>query len=337
MRSDEWWPSKPPLMLAIAYGQLGAPAVLVPVGTALEALALFILATVGLAGIGYVLNDFGDRESDRLSGHRNAVLEAGTGWSLVGIFVLAMLAVAPWFLLPTSPPVAVLLGLELALLAAYALPPLRLKARGGAGIVCDACYGYVVPLLVPLLLFGEVAHHPPGPAQIVLVGAWSLVLGVRHVLEHQLEDAGRDARDGTPTFVARRGWTAAHRLFDRVTLTELALLGPALLTFGRSAPVLLVAFALHAAWVCLRPSAKHLGGRVSLRAGSAIIRARMLGWDVMTDFHLDLLAPLLAAALLARDGSYVLVLMLQLLIFERPLRRLLRRGARRRRRARAYV
>jgi 4-hydroxybenzoate polyprenyltransferase len=320
LRAEEWWNSEPPMMMAVAYGQLGGGSSLPSIGSALGALALYLVAILGLAGFGYVLNDFGDREADRLSGASNQVLDAGMAWSVAGLFVLVALSVVPWFFLPAHASVLILLALEPLLFLVYVLPPIRLKSRGGAGVIADACYAYVVPLLVTLVLFAHVAHHGVSPLQIAVVAAWALLLGVRHILAHQLVDAGRDERAGTPTFALAHGWNPTLTLLERVCLLELLLFPIFLITFGLDGLIVLAGFALHTAWVVRRRPREDLRGAVALRDLPVIRRLWVVGWEVMSGFHVRWMPVLFAAALAVRSPAYLLVLALHLLIFDNPLR-----------------
>jgi len=322
LRAEEWWNSEPPLMMAVAYGELGAGRSLPSFGSALAAIALFFAAIVGMASLGYVLNDFGDRESDRVSGAPNQVVDAGLAWSVVGLVAVVALAVAPWFFLPARVSVLALLGLEPVLFVLYVVPPIRLKARGAAGVVADAGYAYVVPLLVTLVLFGHVAHHHVHPIQIVLVAAWSLLLGVRHILCHQLVDAGRDERAGIPTFALAHGWSPTLALVERMLVLELILLPLFVLSFGWYALTVLAGLALHATWVLLRRPGQDVRGRVALRELPVITRTRVLGWEIMSDFHVGWMPILFALALAVRSPVYVFVLALHLVIFNNPLKRM---------------
>jgi 4-hydroxybenzoate polyprenyltransferase len=320
VRAEEWWNSEPPIMMAVAYAQLGAGRPLASVDSALAAIGLYLAAIVGMASFGYVLNDFGDRDADRLSGSFNQVLDVGIAWSTFGLVAVVVLAVVPWFFLPAHLSVVALLGLEPVLFLMYVLPPTRLKSRGRAGILTDACYAYVVPLLVTLLLFGHVAHRHIAAIQIAIVTAWSLVLGVRHILAHQLEDAGSDERAGTPTFALAHGWGPTLVLLERMCLLEFVLLPVFLLTFRVDGLIVLVGFVVHAIWVLLRRPRRDLRGHVALRELPLITRTRLLGWEVMARFHVGWMPVLFAAALALRDPAFILVLALHLVVFDSPLR-----------------
>ena len=136
VRAPEWWHSKLPPLLAIAYYLLGRGEG--PGWPAIAALLPFLASAAGTAACGHLWNDLGDLEADREAGRERpvAALPARRRGALLG--GAALLAVAPWALLPPAPAAWTLLAAELALLAAYALPPLRLKERGLAGAGADA-------------------------------------------------------------------------------------------------------------------------------------------------------------------------------------------------------
>lgn len=305
-------------MAALAYWQLGAGSSLKPIGAVLPSLALFGVATFGLAAFGYLLNDVGDRKSDLLSGAPNAVLAAGPGRVAAGLIVLAAVALIPWFWLPTGGAVITLLALEPALFVAYVLPPLRLKVRGFAGIVTDALYGYVIPLVVAMVVFAHVADQRVSVVSTVLLVSWALVSGLRGILSHQLIDAGRDERAGICTFALRHGWHSGLRLLWRLTVAAAVLFPLLLLTFGWAAPVVLVGLAVYAGWVLIRRSARGIRGRVPIRRLGIITRIQLLGWDLMSSFHTQWLPLLLAGALTWRDPAYSIVLVGHMLLFRTP-------------------
>ena len=114
----------------------------------------------------------------------------------------------------------------------YSVPPARLKARGVAGAVADAAGAHLFPALLGALAVAAAWDRNPGAKWLVLVGAWSLLFGLRGALWHQLGDAELDRRAGvrTPAAVAPR---RTRRIAERVLFPlELVALGALLVDAG---------------------------------------------------------------------------------------------------------
>ena len=101
-------------------------------------LFLAILTAIGIAGIGYLLNDWNDREQDKIAGKSNIFLSANKLLIVVIPIAFCVLAILPWLYLPNTRITFYLLSIEIILFIVYAFPPLRLKERPVAGIICDA-------------------------------------------------------------------------------------------------------------------------------------------------------------------------------------------------------
>ncbi|HEX7957960.1 MAG TPA: hypothetical protein VF508_13505, partial [Pyrinomonadaceae bacterium] len=152
VRAAEWWEFKFSPILATAY----ATAFLLNFSLASlwPALLLALAALVPGAAYVSVINDLTDIEDDLACGKPNRLVGRSRG------FVAAVLAccVAPGvafaFYWRGDP---LLLSLYLAAWVAftlYSLPPARLKVRGMAGLLADACGAHLFPtLLVAVLVF----------------------------------------------------------------------------------------------------------------------------------------------------------------------------------------
>jgi hypothetical protein len=315
LKTYKWWNSEPPLMLAFVYYELSRARPHARFGHDVAMLALFMVATIGIAGFGHVLNDICDVVPDRVRGAHNVA--AGRSRAQTAVLMAGVLAAAaiPWLFVPVDPAIVALLVVEFALFAAYSLPPIRLKTRGAAGAIADGLYAYTVPVLVSMLVFARLGHASAPIALLILVGAWTLVTGVRRVLVHQLEVVGRDERVGDRTVATRRGWLSTYRLLtDRLAPAETALCVAVLLALGLHAPLVPVGFVAFAGWVEFRRR----------RRGSLVLPSRLQGLDRLMVLNVELLShfeiqwlPLLTLVTLAlRDPLFLIVLVFQLAFFE---------------------
>lgn len=223
-RWRHWAQSKLPFLTAVTM-------LLVPAETSAPRL-LAIVATVMAGGaFGYGLNEVADRASDAraLKPNRAAGLDRGrwlpylilTGCGTFGLSV----AWAP----DPAAPVLVLLSLVLAI--AYSLPPLRLKARGRAGLVAAAAAQWTLPVLVVSAAEADGWQRPSAWVFALL----SLAIGTRWMVVHQLQDAVRDRRSKVRSYGARRPDVGG--LLLALFAGEVVLLGAGLAwSWTRSAP-----------------------------------------------------------------------------------------------------
>lgn len=311
-RLPDWWSSKLPPLLAFAYLLLSEPSAPSPVAAALL-LALFFLTAAVTAAWGHFVNDLADAPQDRLLGRISGAATLGRGQAAAVVVAGLALAVAPWFWLPASASARAAFGLELFLLAAYALPPLRLKERGAAGVVADALYGHALPLAITLGLFGAASGAPLTAAPLALLVAWKLFQGLCGAVASQIADRKADRRSRTRTPLAAGGALAAHRLLLRFLLpAQLLCFVAALVALIPRWPYLLPAYALFLAG---RLTQIHL----RWRRGNQFYRRGYPGYALLNDFH-ERWLPLVALALLvARDPWFAPLALAHLALFRNGL------------------
>ncbi|XGB41806.1 MAG: UbiA family prenyltransferase [Nodosilinea sp. LVE1205-7] len=218
LKINQWWGNKiSPLM---AYAFLGA-AHGSPQPSALSLtvqLLLFLLASFGIAGFGHLLLDAFDQREDRLNGKANGWLSLGKVKASLVLFLLFIIAWLPLYFLPHWATVRWLVATEFILFIVYAVPPLRFKERGMAGIMVDGLYGYGMPALVAWTIF---APKPQGLGAIIYplcLLLWLLPKGIRHILRHQYYDFDGDYGAGVRTFAVGHGRTATLKVIQNYLL-----------------------------------------------------------------------------------------------------------------------
>ncbi|HEX8584078.1 MAG TPA: UbiA family prenyltransferase [Allosphingosinicella sp.] len=202
-RAGEWWEYKLVPIFAMFYAT--ALVADLPLHSLWKS-ALLLLLAVG-AGAVYVsvLNDVADRHEDLAAGKHNRVVGRSPAFValLLAVPIAVGLAVAwNWREDPLRlyPYLAAWTAFTL-----YSLPPFRLKARGVAGVLADACGAHLFPTLVAVaivLRFGGVA---PNPIWLAATSLWAFAYGLRGILWHQLLDADADRVASVSTFVQRSG------------------------------------------------------------------------------------------------------------------------------------
>lgn len=308
-RAGEWWEYKLVPIAGVFYATalyLGIPI------SSLWPAALALLGAL-VPGAIYVsaVNDLADREEDEAAGKANRM--AGRPlWQIVPMVALPVAAgLAFAFHWRSDPP------LLLAYLAAwiafslYSLRPIRLKARGLAGVIADASGAHLFPSLVAaLLVFHQTGAQPDWP-WIAAVAAWGAGYGVRGILWHQLHDLANDRAAGVRTFAQRHGPERAAALAHYVAFPlEIAGLAALLWLMGSVAPplALLVYFIL-------------VQRRISFwEMQVVLVRPRPRYLIVMVDYY-DVLLPLsvLIASALAHPADLI-VIGVHLLLFPNRVR-----------------
>ncbi len=248
LRLSNPWKYKAPVLMAVPY------LVFLMSGDAGHHAFFAVLASVtiivGVAGLGYLSNDLGDREKDAAIQKDNATNGLGPG-SIVLLFLLFLtLAIAPWLYLPFTVQSLYLLLFEFSLFYAYAFRPLRLKERGFPGLMADALYAHLVPALLAAYTFYTFTGKPMSQDVLLLsaLGSWQLLLGIRNICFHQLKDYDNDMASGTRTFVTRYGLHKTTALITRIIL-PLELLGFLAFVAGVSFTFPLFAALMAAYWL----------------------------------------------------------------------------------------
>lgn len=186
-------------------------------------IAISIAIIIGVAGIGYLTNDLGDREKDKLQNKPNAT-ENLTPQSLSALFIFfIVLTFAPWLYLPFNRISAVLLITELALFLMYAFPPFRLKEKKIIGVIADALYAHVLPTILASYTFYILTNCNKRSYLLLIVTlcSWQFALGIRNIIFHQILDFNNDLHTHTHTFVTNKGILKSAVIVKRILIMEI--------------------------------------------------------------------------------------------------------------------
>lgn len=218
LRLSKPWKFKAPFLISIPYFVLLLS--LQENKNSFFAILASICIIVGVAGIGYLTNDLGDRQKDQLIQKEN-VTASMSAFNMIFLFILFFgLALAPWFYLPLDRTSFFLLVFQFVLFFVYAFPPFRLKEKGLPGLITDALYVHVNPAILAAYTFylfsGSSAPH--FLFFLILLSGWQFLLGMRNIIFHQLEDVENDLQSGTRTFVTIHGKERVTGLVKRLIL-----------------------------------------------------------------------------------------------------------------------
>jgi 4-hydroxybenzoate polyprenyltransferase len=324
VRARDWWDHKIPPLLGVAYVLMHVGDV--PFRTGALAIAAFFLFLIATASFGYFLNDLCDIEADRVARKRNVAGELAIPVRAAVLTGLLALIGAPWLWLPSTGPISLLVGLELALFVVYAVPPVRLKARGAPALVADALYAHTVPMLLTVLTFAALAGHVGHARELWLVAGWSFLTGFRGILLHQVDDLRADQEAGIKTAITPRNRLRAVSWVLRVVLPiEAVLLGVLVCRVSTAMPLFVayVAVAFAILTVAMLREAKRRARDESARYCSRAYRLR--SWADLLDswtfnhFYERWMPLFPLVALSVADPMYLLVATGHLLLFRSAL------------------
>jgi 1,4-dihydroxy-2-naphthoate octaprenyltransferase len=198
IRAVDWWEFKLSPIFALVY----ATGLLLNVSLASlwPLLLLSLLALVPGAAYVSVVNDLTDMRDDLASGKANRLAGRSPAFvaCVLACCILPGVGVAVYW---RGDPV--LLTLYLAAWAAftlYSVPPVRLKNRGFLGLLADASGAHLFPTLLVVGLVYRWSAEPLDPVWFAAVAVWSLCLGLRGNLWHQLSDRHNDEKVHLLTF-----------------------------------------------------------------------------------------------------------------------------------------
>jgi 4-hydroxybenzoate polyprenyltransferase len=185
-------------------------------------LLLAFATSVGIAGIGYMFNDYIDFDDDVKNNKKNIFINKSKFQIIILAFIFLTFAINPWFFFPFTKITLSLISIEILLLFTYAFPPFRLKERPILGIVCDSLYAQVIPCMLACYTFYKIGTAFNYKIEIIIFYiCWLFLLGIRNILLHQIEDIKNDLNTKTRTFVTEYGILFAKRIIKYIIFFEI--------------------------------------------------------------------------------------------------------------------
>ena len=212
LRASGWWNYKLPPLFAISYLFVWLTEV-VPAEAAIR-LGLLLLWMVGAAGFGYYLNNSFDVRQDLKAGKENQASKHSVAMRIFILGLLLLIAYFPWMIMASFPGL-LLVTLHIFTFVLYSVPPVRLKERGWAGIALDSIYAHLLPVLIVICAFSE-PEIREWYLLIFLIAAWQLLVGIKNIILHQLEDNERDKLAGVRTLLTENGVEKGKRIVGNI-------------------------------------------------------------------------------------------------------------------------
>jgi len=223
VRWYDWGPGKVPVLCTVSFYVGLASHQLSPAFT--RDVVLFVVYAMIHSALGYVINDFGDRDVDARHGKPNAFaqLTRSQGRAALGSLVLlAFLSGLPFVQRPMVLPLWI--G-WVAVTVAYSLKPLRFKERGVWGLAVSFIAQWSLPILLTFAAFNR-------------FGGWDMILfavalttsGATLEIAHQRWDRMRDLSTQTATLGSRISADRLDRLYSAALLLDRLAIGIIVLT-----------------------------------------------------------------------------------------------------------
>ncbi|MFT4969685.1 MAG: colanic acid/amylovoran biosynthesis glycosyltransferase [Chitinophagales bacterium] len=215
-RIKEWWKPKAGFLVALLlFATLLGHTNLV---NFTQVLLLSLITLTGIGVFGHLLNDWGDRAIDAIAGKSNRLIGKSTSSFLLLLFLALSLALLPWILLPKTRFSIILLGIELVLFFAYALPPFRLKNKLYMALVADASYAYIIPSLLAWHTYSLAFQNPSKLWVYASLLLWAGAIGLRHISYHHAADMENDALVNSPNIAGKYGKLRLNNFIKTVLL-----------------------------------------------------------------------------------------------------------------------
>jgi 4-hydroxybenzoate polyprenyltransferase len=314
-RPGNWFVSKIPPLLAVAYLDILRSGIAANDAVRLLACSMFSICCVAVYG--HVLNDIFDQEADRLANKVNRVAIMRPVWRVLLPPAFIIGGFLPTFAAHYSIGPLLFLTLNYLWPTIYSIPFTRLKERSLFGVACDALGSHITPTLFVLALFATSgpARLSSGQIGFVVIGTlWAAVLGLKGILHHQIADRENDIQSGIMTFATKTRPEVLQRFLTSFNLlTELPV--SALLTVKVSSwcPMAIAAFIVYTGSEVTKYV---LGFKFGLTANPVTIRASV---PFTNEMFYVLWMPMAAATQIGLDKPGLFSLpILHAVIFHQP-------------------
>jgi 4-hydroxybenzoate polyprenyltransferase len=201
-RFKAWWPIIIPQVLGWIYFCLLIESP--PISSIVYKASLFFVSLISISSFGYLFNDYWDQETDSIAGKPNLLIGQKKVVKISLVLVPLLLGVISWWLISANWIANTFFALQVVALVLYSMPPFRFKTRAELGIIADAFYGHVNPILITLAAFSFLnTLKPSNFLLVVVIFICASLKGMRNILLHQLHDRKKDLRSNLQTFVLK--------------------------------------------------------------------------------------------------------------------------------------
>jgi 4-hydroxybenzoate polyprenyltransferase len=311
-RFFRFWNSKIPPLLFIVYYLIS----LNPSYASgwLSDIGLFIVSAIGFGLTGYMLNDWSDIDENRLQGKDNFAEGKPLFIRLLIVVACMVISFLPWWLIYTDGMVIGLLATQVVVYLLYSFKPVRLKERSWMGLLADAVYAHVLPVLLLVYAFSH-KYHQLLPLQVMLgLVLYFTVMGLRNIINHQLQDFDADEKAGTNTFVIRYGKQRSVQFKNNILVPVEVVLMLLLFGFLPGMKMLAACFAVYAIYVFYR-EVHHIKGIVASGGEVNYSRYDFISGVLLNEYYEKWLPVIFLAIHISAVPVFANVLIFHLVLF----------------------
>lgn len=229
-RSYDWWEPKITLIISMGILAIYLYSTIPPADGLLFLLPIICFTIVGAVYVS-LINDLTDLEEDLRAGKENR-LQRYSSNIRTGLVSASVIGIIVFIYLFLSYPIGLgfLIGSWI-VFTLYSFPPVRLKARGGWGVLADSLGAHVFPAMGIFAIVSDFLIQSVDWYALTFIGLWSLFYGFRGILGHQYVDRKHDEMVGLHTFAIQFSIHKMKRIELPLFLVELFLLIGMLLYF----------------------------------------------------------------------------------------------------------
>lgn len=306
VRANEWWGSKVPMLLGLYFflspfydGKLTFWDV------ALGALIL-LWWMVSAAAFGYLINNIFDLEQDLKAGKTNLTQGLSIAHKWILSLLLGLASFLPWMVGYRQQYMIMLCAVHLCLFLLYSIPPVRLKERGYIGVVTDALYAFVIPVVIVSHFAIQDYDHPTVFELPVIV--WSFLAGLRSILLHHIKDRKADSISHMGNVINKYGISTNALLINAILLPFEILAFVFLLYYHEKGRWLIAGFTLYLIMMCFSMTRYGLQWSLSRKVKSLRYAPSLFyeGWFLLLVLSIDAIG----------DPLYWILVVLQLVLFQ---------------------
>lgn len=180
---------------------------------------LFLLFSAFCTTYGYLINDFSDRELDKLHGKDNTFKDDSTRKAGVIVCAFLLLSIVAGLRFMRNPLFGPIWFCWIGIATAYSIKPFRLKEQGKVGLF----FVVIAQRALPTLLIFLALQYDTW-MDIILLTTYVFFRGLSSDLAHQLEDYQKDLGTATDTYAVQAGLQKAQKIFRFSLEMEKALL-----------------------------------------------------------------------------------------------------------------
>lgn len=186
---------------------------------------IFIFFAISQSALGYVVNDWGDRQIDRIHGKNNAFDNLSVFKGRLCLGALASLAIVSGLPFMHRPVFLPLWMGWIFFTCAYSLKPLRLKERGAWGLGISSLAQWTLPVFIAFSAMGRF-----GRLDMLIFAIASTISGATLEIAHQRYDRARDTSTQTNTFGARTSAKKLDRIYSFALIFDKLAIGAVVMT-----------------------------------------------------------------------------------------------------------